>query len=287
MTPLPLRKERRTVGLYDSYEYIKVKVEDGIALVTIECSTFDRRGHWEYTQVWRDFDRDPDARVAVFHWSGGRAPEAEKGIDILEDLVARPPEDKFARVVSVMREAVAAVYEPLSCEKPTISAINAPAIGAGLAAALLADISIIAETVQILDGHVQIGMAAGDHAALWPVFCSLAKARLYLLANEPMDGKEAERIGLVSRAVPSDQVLPVAMAYARKLANAPQFALRLTKRALNQYLRMASIVSYDLSAAYQLMTLLDVDVQVAVKALRTKEWPEKFPSVDTAGPVHT
>ncbi len=78
-----------------------------------------------------------------------------------------------------------------------VSAIRGSAVGAGLAIALLADVSIAAEDARILDGHTRLGVAAGDHAVIiWPLLCGLAKARYHLLTNKPLSGLEAERIGL-------------------------------------------------------------------------------------------
>ena len=94
-----------------------------------------------------------------------------------------------------MKEAADIVYNITDCEKIVVSAINGPAVGAGLAVALMADISIIAEEARLTDGHVRLGVAAGDHAAIiWPLLCGLAKARYYLLTAEFIDGREAERI---------------------------------------------------------------------------------------------
>ena len=104
----------------------------------------------------------------------------------------------------------------LDCDKPIISAINGTAVGAGLAVAMIADISIMSETAKLTDGHVRLGVGAGDHAAIiWPLLCGMAKAKYYLMTADFIDGKEAERIGLVSLAVPSDQLMPKALEVAR------------------------------------------------------------------------
>ena len=157
------------------------------------------------------------------------------------------------------------------------------AVGAGLAVALMADISIMSETARITDGHIRLGVAAGDHAAcIWPLLCGMAKAKLYLLTADFLDGKEAERIGLVSRAVPQDQVVPTALEYARKLADGPQYAIRFTKRALNQWLRLGGLASFDYSLVLEMLNFFDADVQAGVEGLRMKSEP-RFPSVTRAG----
>src|SRR6202042_2699611 len=81
------------------------------------------------------------------------------------------------------------------------------------------------------------------------------KAKLYLLTSDAITGKEAERIGLVGRAVPRAELMEVANDYAERLARAPVVALRFTKRAINQWLRLGEIVSQ--AYAHALETLSD------------------------------
>ena len=130
------------------------------------------------------------------------------------------------------------------------------------------------------------GLVAGDNIAFWPIMCGLAKAKMIALTGGRLDGKEAERIGLVARAVPQDQVLPVALEYARKIASGPQYAVRFTKRALNQWLRLAGITSFDISYVLEQLTFYDVDMEAGIEAAAKGEAPQ-FPSVKTAGPKHT
>jgi enoyl-CoA hydratase len=104
----------------------------------------------------------------------------------------------------------------------------------------------------------------------------MAKARYYLLTGEMLDGVEAERIGLVSKALPRDRVLPEALAIAAGLGQGPQQAIRWTKRALNNWLRTAGPV-FDQSAAYEMLGFLGPDLREGVAALREKR-PPRFPS---------
>lgn len=81
-------------------------------------------------------------------------------------------------------------------------------MGTGVVIGLLADVSVVAEDALLMDSHLLKGLAAGDHSVLiWPLLCGMAKAKCYLMASEEFGGREAERIGLVSAAVPQDQVL--------------------------------------------------------------------------------
>lgn len=271
---------------YSSYQHLIVEVKDGIALITLNrpevLNATNERLHWELTQIWRDIDQDPDVRAAVVT-GAGRAFSAGGDLGDIERRSQLSKAEAFQEQMRIFREMREIVYTLIDCDKPVISAINGVAVGAGLAVALLADISIASETARFTDGHTRLGVVAGDHAAIiWPLLCGMAKAKLYLLTSDFLDGKEAERIGLVSLAVPQEQVLPTAMEYARRLANGAQQAIRLTKRSLNQWLRLGGIAAFDYSAALEILTFFDVDVDAAVPALRTKS-ETRFPSAVRKG----
>ena len=181
-------------------------------------------------------------------------------------------------VASNMKEASDIVYNMINLDKPVVSAINGVAVGAGLAVALLADVSIASENARFTDGHVRLGVAAGDHAALiWPLLCGMAKAKYYLLTCDFLDGKEAERIGLVSMVVPHEELMPTATEVAQKLASGPQSAIRWTKHALNQWLRMAGHTAFDYSLAVEMLGFFGDDVKEGLQALQQRRDPS-FPS---------
>ena len=95
----------------------------------------------------------------------------------------------------------------LDCRKPIVGAARGWAVGAGLALLILADVSIASKTAMFSDGHLKIGVAAGDHAAIvWPLLCGMAKAKYYLMTAENFSGEEAERMNLISMALDDEQV---------------------------------------------------------------------------------
>ena len=247
----------------------------GVVLITINrpevLNATNDRLHWELTQVWLTLDADEGARVAVVT-GAGRAFSAGGDLDMV-DANARDPK----RLARTLREASDIVYNMINLDKPVISAINGVAVGAGLVVALLSDISIMSETARITDGHTRLGVVAGDHAAiLWPLLCGMAKAKYYLLTCDFIDGKEAERIGLVSLSLPAAEVLPRALDVADKLATGAQQAIRWTKRSLNNWLRMAGPI-FDQSVALEMLTFMDEDVREGLQAIREKR-PPRFPS---------
>ena len=174
----------------------------------------------------------------------------------------------------VFHEARDLVYNIVNCRKPIVAAIDGPAVGAGLAVALLADISIAAPTARIVDGHTRLGVAAGDHAVIvWPLLCGLAKAKYHLLLCEPVDGEEAERIGLVSLCVPADELEERALDVARRLAAGSQAAISHTKLALNNWLRAAG-PAFDASLALEFLDMTGPDVGEGVAAVRERRKPK-------------
>jgi len=175
----------------------------------------------------------------------------------------------------VWREAKDLVYNLINCSKIVVSAMHGPAVGAGLVAGLLADISIAAKGARIIDGHTRLGVAAGDHAAIvWPLLCGMAKAKYYLLLCEEVSGEEAERIGLVSLCVPEDELIGRAREVAAKLARGSQTALRWTKYSLNNWLRSAG-PSFDTSLALEMLGFSGPDVREGVASHRERR-PPKF-----------
>jgi len=250
---------------------------NGVLVVTINrpevLNAANARLHWEFTQIWPVVDADPKTRVVVVT-GAGKAFSAGGDLSLVEDMAGNP--DALTRT---MREASDLVYNMINLDKPVVSAINGVAVGAGLVVALMADVSIIAETARFTDGHTRLGVAAGDHAAiLWPLLCGMAKAKYYLLTADFIDGKEAERIGLVSLCAPADKLLDKAWEVADKLAAGPQHAQRWTKRALNNWLRVASPI-FDASLAFEMLNFMQADVREGVAGIKEKR-PPKFPSAE-------
>ena len=262
---------------YSGYQQLIVeKSDDGVALLTMNRpEVFNAAGftlHNELSRIWPDLGQDPEVRVAVIT-GAGQAFSAGGDFEMIEQSIGNAE-----IIAATMQEARDIVHHMINLDKPVISAINGVAVGAGLAVALLADISIAGERARFTDGHVRLGVAAGDHSAvIWPLLIGMAKAKYYLLTCEFLDAAEAERLGLVSLVVPDDQLMERAMGVARQLAAGPQPALRYTKRALNQWLRMAEHTAFDYSLALEMLNFFGPDVGEGLASVREKRSPD-FPS---------
>lgn len=223
--------------------------------------------HRQLADVWLAVDRDPEVNVALLR-GAGKGFSAGGSFDLLEEMV-----DDHAARVRVLREARDLVFNVIECSKPIVSAIHGPAVGAGLCAGILADVSVVGRTATIIDGHTRLGVAAGDHAAIcWPLLCGMAKAKYLLLTCDPLSGEEAERIGLVSLCVDDDQVQERALEVATQLAGGAQAAIRATKHTLNHWYRAQS-ATFDASLAYEMMGFAGPDAREGLASLREKRDP--------------
>jgi enoyl-CoA hydratase len=198
----------------------------------------------------------------------GRAFSAGGDFELVEELIA-----DFDARVRLWYEARELVYNILDCSKPIVSAIHGPAVGAGLVAALLADISVAAKTARIVDGHTRLGVAAGDHAViLWPLLCGMAKAKYHLLLCEPVNGEQAEKMGLVSLAVDENELQKTSLDIAIRLANGAPTAIRWTKYALNNWMRSAGPL-FDTSLAMELLGFSGPEAKEGLSSFREKRSP--------------
>jgi len=260
---------------YAKYERLKFdRPGDRILRITLDTpgklNAVDQIMHDELGQVWRDIDRDEEISCVILTGAGD-AFSAGGDLNMVKEMT-----EDFKTMTRAWKEARDLVYNVINCGKPTVSAMTGPAVGAGLVAGLLCDVSIVGKKARIIDGHTRLGVAAGDHSVIiWPLLCGMAKAKYYLLTCDPLSGEEAERIGLVSMCVEDDELQDTAVKVAQKLANGAPNAIRWTKYALNNWLRMMG-PNFDTSLALEFMGFAGPEVQEGMASLREKRKPN-FP----------
>jgi len=256
-------------ALYPSFQFDRPA--DGVLRITFDApglNAVSPAAHREIADVWTSVDRDPETRVVLVR-GAGKGFSSGGSFDLLDSMTS----GGFENRTRVMREARDLVNNIIDCSKPIVSAIHGPAVGAGLVAALLADVSVAGKTAKIIDGHTRLGVAAGDHAAIcWPLLCGMAKAKYYLLTCDTLSGEEAERIGLVSVCVDDDMVQDRAMEIAVQLAAMAQSALQWTKHTLNHWYRQAG-PAFDASLAYEFLGFGGPDVLEGIASHREKRPP--------------
>jgi enoyl-CoA hydratase len=231
--------------------------------------------HRECSEIWKDIDADPTVSAAIITGS-------EKAFSAGGDLVhERKVCDDYDLRMQAMKESRNLVYNLINCSKPIVSAVRGWAVGAGIACALLADISIAARDAKFSDGHAKIGVAAGDHATiLWPLLCGMARAKYYLLLSETFTGQQAADMGLVSLAVEASEVEGKAVEIASRLAELAPAATRWTKYTLNHWLRQAAPI-FDASLALEFMGFAGPEGREGIDAFLQKR-PPSFPRDTTA-----
>jgi len=229
--------------------------------------------HREVSEIWADVEAD-DSVAAVIITGDGKSFSA--GGDLNHE---RKVCDDYLLRVEAMKEARNLVLGMINCSKPIISAARGWAVGAGLALVMLADISIVAEDAQFSDGHLKIGVAAGDHATIiWPLLCGMAKAKYLLLTADAFTGKQADDMGLVSMSVPDEEVEARAEKMAAKLADGPVAALRWTKHTLNYWMRQAAPI-FEASLALEFMGMAGPEGREGIDAFLEKRKPSYDPTL--------
>ncbi|GHE93871.1 enoyl-CoA hydratase [Amycolatopsis deserti] len=260
---------------YARFPHLRVEGPDehGVIELVLDAPNLNavsEAAHADLADIWREFDRDPDV-AAVLLRGEGKAFSAGGSFDLVEKLST-----DYDTRTRTMREARDLVYNVIDCSKPTVSAIHGPAVGAGLVAGVLADVSVVARSAKIVDGHTRLGVAAGDHAAVcWPLLCGMAKAKYYLMTCRPLTGQEAERIGLVSLCVDEESdLLPTAREIARELATGAPTAIRWTKQSLNAWYRQIAGAIFDSSLALEFYGFAGPEVREGLASHRERRKPD-------------
>lgn len=217
-------------------------------------------------QTLREADRSDDSRVIVITGAG-------RGFCAGGDVKGMVGKTSFGkpgrkRVLSMGRHLVDTL---IRTEKPLIAMVNGVAVGLGATIALLSDVVVMARDAKIGDRHVNVGLVAGDGGAvIWPLLIGPAKAKLHLMTGRLVDAEEAERLGLIWKAVPADELDTEVMALAAEIAALPPYAVQATKSAINRALQAMSGVVLDTSLAYEHLSMHTADHQEALAA-----WAEK------------
>lgn len=220
------------------YDSLKVSLERGVGLVTIDRPPRNALVPTTMIEV-RDalarLDADEDARCIVITGAGKYFCS---GADLTRPGLLDPETGRIDRALmkqlrSEHRETRDMINKDLpELRLPVIAAINGSAVGGGLSMTLAADIRIIAEEAKLSFAFVQRGLGP-EHGMTWllPQLVGLSVAMDLLLTGRQIDGREALRIGLASRALPAAEVLPSALEMARSIADeCSPLALAVTKQ---------------------------------------------------------
>jgi len=214
-------------------------------------------------QMWLDFQvaleevkNDPDIKVLII---AGEGRAFSTGADLKESK---------GRTIEEYRDYLVGLQETsrriIRFEKPTIAAINGYALGSGYELALACDIRIAAEDAQIGSPEVKVtSSVTGGAMRLLQDLVGPGKAKELLFTGDYIDGKEAERIGLVNKVVPLERLMDEAREMAEKIANNSAFSIRMIKKGLQVARGEASLEA-----------LMDYEIEACLACVSTKERQE-------------
>jgi enoyl-CoA hydratase/carnithine racemase len=160
-------------------------------------------------------------------------------------------------------------------EKPVVAKVNGLAVGGGCCIALASDIRIASERASFSLAFVNIGISGADMGAtyLLPRLVGYGRACEMLMTGEPVDAREAERIGLVNRVVPHEELDAATQTMVQRLASRPPLGLKFTKKALYSGLDKDMKTEFDYEHFAQVTCLLTEDFQEGRRAFIEKRQP--------------
>lgn len=257
---------------YSRYQALKVEKAQGVATLTLNrpeaLNAISSDLHRELEDAFLDLADDGEVN-AIILTGAGRAFSAGGDVKGMAERAARRELPHW--LLSGPRRLIHSILE---VQQPIIAAINGDAVGLGATVALFCDITLAANTARIGDPHVRVGLVAGDGGAIiWPLLLPLHRAKYYLLTGELIPAPEAERLGLIHRAVPPEELMPAAAELAQRLASGPSLAIRWTKMAINRALRERVNLILEASLGLEALSMASEDHLEAAQAFVDKRAP--------------
>ncbi len=244
-------------------------IRDGIARITINrpevLNALDPATYAELTEAFDRIERDPDIGVGIVTGAGAKAFTAGAdlklmhtgGADLGEWTPWRADRWDFGATTS----------------KPLIAAINGYALAGGLELALVCDIRIASPNAVFGTPEVKWNLLHGFGAYQLPRIISLSHAMELLLTGEFIDAATAERIGLISRVVPADQLQAEADRLARLIAGNGPMAVRMTKELVRSGLSASPAEHFRLMHEYYSRVDATADQAEGLQAFAEKRNP--------------
>ena len=260
-------------------EELLVDVVDGVAQLTLNRpqarNALSAGLRDDLVRVVRECRADDDVRAVLLTGAGG---SFCAGMDLSASSAARAGEPGFDQrsMAQALRSGVHALVTDLwEMDKPTVAAVDGPAVGPGAHLALACDFVLVHERTRFLWSFSKIGLVVdGGGAFLLPRLVGLPRAKELILLSEGVTGAEAVTAGLAYRCVEPDALLGEATALATRLAAGPTRALGLSKRLLNRSFESTLAESLEAEAAAQSLATGTADLVEGMAALREKRDPK-------------
>ncbi|NUP14119.1 MAG: enoyl-CoA hydratase family protein [Polyangiaceae bacterium] len=253
----------------------ELAIDGGIALITLNrpdrlnALTFEVYG--ELRETFRSLEHASEVRAVVITGKGRGFCSGGDVEGIIAELFAKDARGllEFTRVTGALIQSI--------CElrRPVIAAVNGVCVGAGAVIAAACDLRISSDRARYGYIFPKVGLSGADMGAsfLLPRIIGRGRAAELLFFGKIIDAAEADRIGLVNKVVPTEQVLPEAMAWARELAQGPAFAHSMTKQMLESEWTMPLAAAIEAEAQAQAICMAHPDFKTAYEANKKKEKP--------------
>ncbi len=244
------------------FECIIYEKEAGIATIKLNrpqvLNAMNKQLWLDFQAALEDVKNDPDIKVLIVTGEG-RAFSTGADLKDSKDRTIEEYRDYLVELQETSRKII-------RFEKPTIAAINGFALGSGYELGLACDIRIAAEEAKIGSPEARVtSSVTGGAMRLVQDLIGPGKAKELLFTAEYIDGKEAERIGLVNKAVPLDQLMETAKEMAAKIAENSSFSIKMIKRGL-----------YMARGEVSLDALMDYEIEACLACVFTKEREESL-----------
>ena len=254
--------------------------EAGIAVLTLNRPECLNAISWKMVEELHAclsaFEADAGLRVVILTGAGrgfcsGTDLKAGRGVDDAERAPDASAISRRQRYISDLSLHLRKIPQPI------IAAVNGVAAGGGFSFSMACDMRIAAESASFICSFINIGLSSGDvGSSYWlPRLIGLSRAADLLYSGRPMDAREAERFGYVSKVVPDGEALNAALDAARVMLEKSPFGLRMTKEVLNHSIDAPSLeAALYMENRTQTLAVQTDAFREAVQAFREKRPPE-------------
>jgi enoyl-CoA hydratase/carnithine racemase len=258
-----------------AYDFL-YDVSEGVATITfnrpevLNALTF--AVYAQFRDLLEELRYDDAVKVVILTGAGRAFCSGGDVYDIIGELF----EQDVKGHLDFTRMTGAVVFNMRNLDKPIIAALNGTTAGAGAVIALASDLRIASETASFRFLFTGVGLTGADMGAayLLPRIVGMGRATEILLFGDKVTAEHAERIGLVNKVTPPDELLPTAQEWAARLAAGPTTAISLTKRLLNNEWNMDLLSALESEAQAQALMLMGKDHRIFYEAFKEKAVPK-------------
>ncbi len=257
------------------YSTILYAKEAATATITLNrpdrLNTFTPEMNREIVDAFKTGERDAEVRCIILT-GAGKAFCAGEDLSNLKTIYESDQNPSLGEELKARHNPM--ILKIYSSPKPVIAAVNGAAAGAGFSLALACDLRIASEKASFYEAFVKVGLAPDSGFSYFlPRLIGMAKAKEFAYFGERMDSKEAERLGIVNKVVPAEELMKVTQEWASKLSQGATTAIGLTKRAFNRSFVTELPEALEYEAYLQEMASHTADHKEGVKAFYEKRQP--------------